>query len=68
MLSPVKCACGGHRSVTGAMIALGKVAVDCPRHGKALRKRSPDDWSAIMGATPPNQAEIIEKGGVTHVQ
>lgn len=44
------------------------VAVDCPKHGKALRKRSPDDWSAIMGATLPNQAEITEKGGTTHVQ
>ena len=44
------------------------VSEDCPVHGKALRKRSPDDWTAIMGATPPNQAEVTEKGGITHVQ
>ena len=37
----------------------------CPIHGKALSKRGNDDWTAIMGATSPNQTESSEKVGVT---
>lgn len=44
------------------------VAEDCPVHGKALRKRGTDDWTAIIGATPPNQTELREKVGVTPIQ
>lgn len=66
-MSKPGCTCGGHRSVIGAMIALGAASKDCPEHGKALKKRSEDDWTAIMGATPPNQPENTEKGCVTRV-
>lgn len=67
-MNPARCTCGGYHAVKSTTLVLVEASEDCPEHGAALRKRSEDDWTAIMGTTPPNQAEIIEKGGVTHVQ
>ncbi len=43
------------------------VAEDCPIHGKALRKRSTDDWTPFLGVTSPNQTESSQKVGVTPI-
>ena len=65
MLSKPKCSCGGYHAVAGTTLVFVRASEDCPEHGKALRKRSEDDWTAVMGATPPNQTENTEKGRVT---
>lgn len=68
MLSKPACTCGGYHAAEGTTLVLVRASEDCPAHGKALRKRGTDDWTAIMGTTPPNQAEIEQNGRATHVQ
>lgn len=65
MSKPARCTCGGYHAVAGTALVLVAASEDCPEHGKALRKRAADDWTAIMGATHPNQPENVEKGCAT---
>ena len=62
-----RCSCKRGRDIAGTTLALVSVASDCPTHGRPLSKRSNDDWTAIMGATPPNQTESSQKVGVTPI-
>lgn len=67
-MKPPRCTCGGYHAVKSTTLVLVEASEDCPEHGAALRKRSEDDWSAIMGATLPNQPENVEKGCATRAQ
>lgn len=66
-MKPARCTCGGYHAVESTALVLVEASEDCPEHGAALRKRSEDDWSAIMGTTRPNQAENDENGRVTPI-